>query len=369
MPVDALDCTISPLTDVASLQNRWRALEDKSDTPIFLSWDWMGPWLSLVRSSLYLCEVKRGGEDVGLAVLGFGQKRYGPFGFRTVYLNQSGNSDEDQVFIEYNGLLCAPSDRDDVWASFLDALTHSRARLPRTLKSWSLLRLAGLCGASVDGDAEHRFATVDQDVQNAYLIDLEEARTSPEGYLGSLSANTRRQILRSRRLLAEEGSLTFHVARAPEQVGEWLGQMTALQSSWFTSKGRAAALTQPFFSAFVKRLIVDNLESGSVEFIQCKAIDQTIGYLVNLKTGDRVYSYQSAFAQYNDNKIKPGLVCHAMLTEHYLQEGLRSYNLLAGDGQYKKSLSNVMEPLLWTSFARPTARVKAVIGLRRWLGR
>lgn len=369
MPVDAIECNILPLNDAASLQGRWRALESRVAPSFFLSWDWMGPWLSLVHSPLYVCEIREGDQDVGLAVLGAQQQRHGPLNFQTVYLNQSGNPDEDQVFIEYNDILCEESRRRDVWTAFLECLTTFRTHLPEPLKSWALLRLAGREAHGFEHDLDCSLVTFVQDSQKAYLIDLEMARKSSDGYLGSLSANTRQQILRSRRILAEDETLTFQVAKTAEQVDDWLGRMTVLQSSWFDAKGQSAALSRPFFNAFVRLLVLETLTSGSVDLVQCSAADQVVGYLLNLKAGGQVYSYQSAFVQYSDNKIKPGLVCHAMLAEHYALQGMQFYNLLAGDSQYKKSLSNTTQSLNWTSLAVPSPRVKVLVELRRWFRR
>jgi len=369
LPVDALECNISPLTDAAMLSTRWRALEARTSGPFFLTWDWMGPWLSLVRSPLYLCHIRRGDEDVALAIIGTQQKRHGPLKFQTVYLNQSGEPEEDQVFIEYNDFLCAETHRAEVWSCFLEHLTIGRARLPASLKHWVLLRLSGLERDGFERQSGRRLITFDRHDDQAYLIDLESARSSPDGYLGTLSANTRRQILRSREILGGDGNLSFQVAATAEQVDDWLSSMTALQCAWFEAKGQTAALSRPFFSQFVRRLIFENLTSGSVELIQCRSDDSPVGYLLNLKSDDHVYSYQSAFVQYDDNKIKPGLMCHAMLAENYAAQGMAFYNLLAGDSQYKKSLSNKSHSLHWTSLAVPSARVSAFIQLRRWLRR
>ena len=366
MPAESFDCQISPLTDTASLQTRWQALETVSDSTFFLTWNWMGPWLSLTQSQLFLLEVRQGANDVGLAVLGVAARRRGPLTFQTILLNQSGDPEEDQVFIEYNGILCRKSQTTDVWRSFFDYLISSRAQLPEPLQSWSQLHLPGLeQSASEVGD----LITTAKVSRNAHLVDLAEIRTVAGGYLGSLSANTRRQIMRSQRLLAENGEVSFQVATEPGHVQAWLPEMAALQARWFSAKGQRAALSRPFFRAFVEQLVLHNLDSGAVEFIQCKGADGTIGYLINLRSDCQIFSYQSAFAQYDDNKVKPGLVCHAMLAERYSATDADQYNFLVGDSRYKTSLSNAAQSLSWTTLGTRTIKNYCLVELSRWLGR
>ena len=365
MSVAALDCAILPLTDKASLEARWRDLEERAGASFFLSWDWMGPWLAHVKSPLYLCEVRQGGHDVGLAILGVGRLRYGLLSFQTIYLNQSGNLEEDRGYIEYNGILCAASHRGDVWKAFLDYLANCRRQLPGPLKSWSLVRLAGMQGPFDESAVASRMMVFARETQKAYLIELPDDRDSSVGYLGSLSGNTRQKISRARRLLSQDGDISFEVAKTSQQVDEWLPEMAALQSLWFAAKGQTAALSRPFFNGFVRQLVVDNLASGSVEFILCMGGGSTIGYLINLISEGQVLSYQSAFSQYEDNKIKPGLVCHAMMAGHYMSRTSGRYNLLAGDSQYKVSLSNSTEDLSWLTLALPKPQMRILL----WLGR
>jgi CelD/BcsL family acetyltransferase involved in cellulose biosynthesis len=57
--------------------------------------------------------------------------------------------------------------------------------------------------------------------------------------------------------------------------------------------------------------------------------------------------YQSGF-RYEDNaKLKPGLVCHTLAIEYNRERGAHTYDFLAGDSQYKRSLGQEISSAQW----------------------
>ena len=79
----------------------------------------------------------------------------------------------------------------------------------------------------------------------------------------------------------------------------------------------------------------------------------TIGCLYNFVHRGRVYAYQSGFHASRDNRLKPGLVSHFKAIELNYRLGNRTYDFLAGDARYKRSLSNASNQLLWLVAQRP----------------
>jgi CelD/BcsL family acetyltransferase involved in cellulose biosynthesis len=87
-----------------------------------------------------------------------------------------------------------------------------------------------------------------------------------------------------------------------------------------------------------------------------KAGDQTIAVLYNLIHGARVMNYQSGFLYETDNRLAPGFVAHAIAAQHYSSARFNTYDLLAGDADYKQRLGKQETTLTSLVLERPTWR-------------
>ena len=79
----------------------------------------------------------------------------------------------------------------------------------------------------------------------------------------------------------------------------------------------------------------------------------------------RVYCYQSGFAPYDDNRIKPGLLSHHLAIVMNRAAGQDCYDFMAGDMRYKRSLSNREGEMIWVRVQRPSLLFAAERQLRR----
>lgn len=111
----------------------------------------------------------------------------------------------------------------------------------------------------------------------------------------------------------------------------------------------------PFFERFHSELIDKHFDEGVVQIIRVRAGSTTIGALYNFLHDKTVSVYQTGFNYshvQSPNKESPGLLTHAMAIERNCRLGYRRYDLLAGDSQYKKALSNSSEELWWGHIQR-----------------
>jgi CelD/BcsL family acetyltransferase involved in cellulose biosynthesis len=94
-----------------------------------------------------------------------------------------------------------------------------------------------------------------------------------------------------------------------------------------------------------------------VQLLRTRAGDgKIVGHLYNFVYRGRVYCYQSGFARFADNRMKPGLVSHHLAIVMSRAGGLRYYDFLAGDSRYKRSLSNRVGEMVWIVMQRPALR-------------
>src|SRR3954447_13385896 len=105
--IDSIHVSIVPLSRFGDLERAWRDLEARADAEFFLSWHWIGPWLTTVRSPPLALVAYRAGRVEGLALLGYYpvRRHRGLLRVPTLYLNQSGLPEQDVTTIEYNDIL------------------------------------------------------------------------------------------------------------------------------------------------------------------------------------------------------------------------------------------------------------------------
>ena len=112
--------TLLPLDDIDKLQKDWVKVESESENSFFLSWLWIGTWIETFRPILKVLRVYSGSELVAIAAFTLNkQKRYRCLNSRTLHLHQTGDSDKDQIWIEYNGILAKAEHQEAATTSYL----------------------------------------------------------------------------------------------------------------------------------------------------------------------------------------------------------------------------------------------------------
>jgi CelD/BcsL family acetyltransferase involved in cellulose biosynthesis len=187
----------------------------------------------------------------------------------------------------------------------------------------------------------------------APYVDLDALRRRGVAYIDTLSANTRYQLRRAQRDYSADGALVLRAAESRTEAEAFLARLADLHQRHWTARGRPGAFASPFFARFHHAVIEAGFERGAIQLLRVTAGLRDIGYLYNLVCGRRIAAYQSGFAYQPDNRLKPGLVSHALAIEHNLAAGASRYDFLAGMNQMKQSLATHCETLNWVSLRRP----------------
>lgn len=319
-----------PLTDRAALELKWRALESRADGGFFLSWDWIGCWLSCITADVTVFEGRAEDKAVVLGLLCTAKPRR--FGAQAIYLNQTGDPSADKIAIEYNGFLLDRSVAADGAAQALSALIADDGLV------WDSLFLHGLSQHFAESVAAAGLPARLRSKSATARIDLSSLRTDNANFLDRCSANTRSQIRRSIRHYETRGPLLLEVASTVEEAQTYFEAMGILHQRAWTERGDVGAFSSNFFVTFHRRLIESCQASGRVELLRLSVGETAIAYLYNFIDGGTVHYYSSGFLYEDDNRLKPGLVAHAMSVEHYLKAGLDTYDFMAGEARYKTSL-------------------------------
>jgi CelD/BcsL family acetyltransferase involved in cellulose biosynthesis len=343
-------------TDVDALGMRWRALEATGDPSFFLSWHWIGTWLTAIKGMPLLLSGTAGGRIVLLALLTpLRRHDLGVLPIRAARLHETGDSATDVITIEYNGFLVA---RD--WHPLA-----SSAAIQFLFKSgFDELQMRGV---PADYDTVFRREAIVSvvDRKPSWRVDLDAVRGSGEPYLSHISANTRQQVRRSMRLYQARGELCLTRARNVDEALEHLAGLRCLHQHYWESRGQPGAFSYPFFEEFHRRLISDGIRGNFVELIKVACGKDAVGYLYNFLYRGKVLSYQSGFSYEVDSKIKPGLVSHCLCIDSHIALGASVYDFMAGESRYKASLGQSGPDMLHIVAQKPAVSIKLANAGRR----
>jgi CelD/BcsL family acetyltransferase involved in cellulose biosynthesis len=90
----------------------------------------------------------------------------------------------------------------------------------------------------------------------------------------------------------------------------------------------------------------------------------TVGCLYNFVFRGVVYFYQSGLVLEEDNRMKPGYLCHVEAVQHCAKAGYLRYDFLAGFEDYKERLSTHQRPVVWARVQKPKIKFKVERVLR-----
>jgi len=328
--------------DMPQLAREWLELESRADGNFFLSWAWLGCWLSTSGARPLLLRASDGSRTVGLGFLCRNLVQRNFLRVRQLCLNETGEPEHDRLTIEHNGLLMARDCSANLPAQFFRALRASQA-----LDPWDELVLSGI-SPTWSGAAEEAGLVVELDRKNAdYRVDLDKVRKSGRNWQANLSSNLRSQFRQSRTFAERMGPLSLAAAQTAEEALAYFSELVTLHTARWTAAGKSGAFATGFALAFHHALIAQNVGSGRVEMLRLSAGNQVLGYLYNFQYAGTVSNYQSGFSYFDDNRHRPGLLAHGLAIERSLASGLQLYDFLAGDSPYKQRLGEDAGSLIW----------------------
>ena len=334
----------------------WERIHGLSpEASFFLSREWVDCWLATFGEQLHpeLLTFVSDGEVVGCCLLVWRTQWVRGIPLRRVYLNCAGEDEADSTCIEYNSVLSLPKDDESVAAALTQYLKT---------RYWDELWLPGM----IEGGAGKLPWRGEVRVRPSHYVDLRAVRGGAGGFDAVLSAGTRQQIRRCRRLYEEgSGSCVLRVARTRQEAAEIFQALVELHEAAWKERGRAGVFGSAKFLEFHRRLIEAVFEAGRILLVEARAGVETIGALYSFVFRGRVCFYQSGFRYAADGRLKPGLLTHYLAIGGCLEDGaIEEYDFLAGDAQYKKSLGTASRRLEWVVVRRGTLGEWVFRGLR-----
>jgi hypothetical protein len=320
---------------VQQLAQKWVTLQGKANSSAFIAWFWIKQWLTQKNLSTNNClcvEVMQKQDTVGLALFGIKTKKvFWGLTFNQYFLHKSGNTKEDQTWIEHNTFL--------LHKDYEQQLSNEICQALAKIQSIDDIKIGLSSPHFIDTLNFTGFKFRTELSSPGYLANLADF-TTLEDYLASLSKNTRYHIKRSIKLLNQQSPLRLALALDTDEKDKVLKSIADLHRVKWRSTVYGSGFDNPCFYAFHQALIQDNQSSQNCRLYTLYQNDTALGHVYLLTQGDRWTFYLSALNFNPDNRIKVGLVIHCLIIEQAIKQGVMVYDFLAGEAQYKNSLSN-----------------------------
>jgi CelD/BcsL family acetyltransferase involved in cellulose biosynthesis len=343
--VEKLKVSISNINseELEELKKQWLTLEASAKNSIFTSWQWISTWLAYIDYSANLLTVQFNNKLVGLAFVKTCCQTKNGLSANQLWLNRTGDDSLDQIWSEYNDILCEKGLEYSIRSAVLSYYEQNLAHIDELV--------IGVSNRSIsETPISNNLMQYTSWKTNSYATYLKPDYAHWSKYLHSLSKNTRNQIKRSAKLFGGIENISISRAESSKQAKEFFnaaGEFHKLrwvnQNSGFENKN---------FVNFHHQFIDDNYALGSIDIIRVHIGEKTICYLYNLIYKETVYFYLSGIEYKNDNRYKPGLLSHSLAISYYADKGFKKYDFMGGEGRYKNSLSNKKSAMIISNFRR-----------------
>jgi len=322
------------LQDIEMIKTHWQCLEKRSQNSIFLSWQWIENWLKVVTEPLYLVKANKRGVIVGLGIF-VERKRYalGVIPYKQWWLHKTGDKKQDQMWIEYNDFLLDNEDSKTIRNKIVEYLFKEK-KLTQEI-------VYGLTKLDVFDSFKEQLKIMDMDSRTlleskGHLIDYNKVST--DDFSDLWSKNTRYQINRSKKILTQQGDISFRIITKTEEILGVFDNISDLHKKRWHNTKQGSGFSNALFKLFHERMITNNNEVLQISVLSLNNKD--IGFLMNYVYKNTVYFYLSALSDEFSSKVKLGMLLHSESIKYYREQKIFYYDFLAGDAQYKRSLAN-----------------------------
>lgn len=329
MTVQKLEFRWAATPEPSELLAGWQAIAAQAKPSLFLSVDWLAAWLNSYGRPDWLLTVYNNEELIGIAF--FCERSHKrPLGInaRTLHLNHAGCESRDQIWPEYNQVICLPAYREQIEKELVAATFEYHQQineLDTGLAELSFVKQINTTGFI----AEQALAVA------SFAYDENES-----SFTKVFSKNLKSEISRTERGLAENGPFEIQIMETPEQVWQQFKAMAPLhQAAWGVTSGFLNPDFMSFHEALImqsntalKPIVMNLLLKDEPEKIQCSH------YLL-LQNGI-AYFYLGVTNKTLGARIKAGTYLHAKAIEQLKQLGCTRYDFLGGDNRYKRRMSN-----------------------------
>ena len=340
---------IDSTPDLALLEAEWIDIEKKAEIPFFLTWSWVSTWIKVYKPALICIKALLDGQVVAIGLLTSSvEKRHFVINAKQIRLMQTGNLQQDQIWMEYNDFIAYDEHKETAVNTCLKQLyrhkifhQHDEILISMMLKNRAKSIVKNIPKSSILFN------------RPSYGIDLQTVRSAGTDYIQTLKPNTRYQIRRSIREYEKiHGPVKLHHAQTSRQAQAFFNEAGPFHiQRWYDS-----GYKNPEFLRFHHQLIEDYYDQGNIHVTKVMSGDTVIAVLYYLVHQQTVSFYLHGLKYENNKKLKPGLVAHALATQYFIDTGMHYYDYMGGYSQYKTQLAQASEEMSTLRIQKPVIK-------------
>lgn len=157
-------------------------------------------------------------------------------------------------------------------------------------------------------------------VTNSFARPMLESLEDGETYLrASVSKSHLREMRRQSRNLGELGTLTYDVARQPDDIRTRTEEFLTLEASGWKGRKRTAMVMDRYRAAFAREAITNLAEADAVRIHTLDLDGRAVASMIVFVMGGEAYTWKTAYDE-RYSKFSPGKLLTARLTEWHLDD-------------------------------------------------
>jgi len=321
--------------DLCPVAERWDELarEDARDG-FFRTSGWYLSWIDHVRRDarpFVVVARNSEGKIVGLAPLCRVMHRDHWLPIRGV--TSAGREVVSGDFLDY---LAAPDTRAEVLAAILEFLWEVRSR-------WGLLIVGEAAGGGDLHRAVESFATargLPVRIQEERICPYIELPSSFDEYLASFSKKRRHELRRQMRVLLEKSGAQVEVRTEPRQVAENLDTLIQLHAGRWNRAHQSGNMDRPGFVRFLKQTCAEPPAGAGPRLYLLKYEQKPVAALLIFYFGQSALLYSMGWDPESDvAQLSPGIMLVAWSIRDAIANGMKHFDFLRGDEEYKSHLT------------------------------
>jgi CelD/BcsL family acetyltransferase involved in cellulose biosynthesis len=284
-------------------------------------------------------------------------------GLRTIQIIGMGEREADEVVGEYQTWLGAPEARDELSDKLADVLAADRR--------WDRLVLKHLSPESMIVERlVERLRPQAVEVEVKRFPTFVSPALSLDAYIEAITSSKQRHKLRRAMKEANARGLEFVRAGSLEEARTMLGELARLHQDRWVARDKLGVFSGPVFRSFHEDMLPHYARTGRLWMVGLRdkntKVFNAVRYL--LESHGRLYDYISGLDG-ADNVLNPGLVLHMHTIDAAAKAGVKTYDFMGGDYEYKRRMALEERQQVSVDLFRSNARAYAWLsarGLRRW---
>lgn len=351
--------------DLEQARAIWQHLETAvPDITLASKWVWIQTWIDVYGDFIpfQFIVAEEHGKPCGIVLVAKETGRPLPFPVKSYSIGTGGEPLKERTHMLNKSILVLPKYKDQFIELLVESISGAYSWEELTLDFYRVDDQKKFL--EVFDKKRMKYHTIPE---AEYIRDLKEIRDSGKSVMDSLASNTKYKIRRSLKGFGDD--VTVEYAKSVGEAVAFYDEMTVLHQKVWESRGKRGMFESKRFTRFHRELIEKLTPTGGAVMLKvasCKF--GTIGCVYLFVENRDATLYQTGFNTFegvtfenntNKNKIKPGLVSHALCMEVCMKElDVDIYNFGPAEYQYKAEL---------TDKQRGTSRVSVHKGIKPYV--